>query len=70
MTHAPTLDVGIYAGCWIAIVRGRVVASGESAHQTLLHCRAMRVKDEPILKFIPRVTRDKRRATRAIRKRK
>ncbi|TAH54180.1 MAG: hypothetical protein EYC68_00200 [Chloroflexota bacterium] len=53
MPNAPSLDLKIYAGKWIAIVRGRVVASGKSAHETLLHCRAMRLKDEPILRFIP-----------------
>lgn len=48
------IDFSIYAGLWVAIVRGRVVASGSSAHQALLHCRAARVKDEPILRFIPK----------------
>jgi hypothetical protein len=53
MEIAPTFELDIYAGRWIAIVRGRVVATGKSAHETLLHCRAMRLKDEPILRFIP-----------------
>ncbi len=48
------LDLSPYSGSWVAIVRGRIVASGATAHETLLHCRAMRIKDEPILRFIPR----------------
>jgi hypothetical protein len=47
-------DLEIYAGRWIAVVRGRVIASGTTAQETLLHCRAMRLKDEPVLRFIPR----------------
>ena len=46
-------DLKIYRGLWIALVRGRVVASGSSAQETLLHCRAMRLKDEPMLRFVP-----------------
>jgi len=53
MPTESSLDLSVYAGLWIAIVRGRVVASGKSAHETLLNCRAMRLKDEPILRFIP-----------------
>lgn len=43
----------VYAGCWVAIVRGRIVASGATAYQALLNCRAMRLKDDPILRFVP-----------------
>ena len=46
-------NLEIYAGRWIAIVRGRIVASGATAQETLLHCRTMRLKDEPVLRFIP-----------------
>jgi hypothetical protein len=53
MSSTSPLDLELYAGYWVAIVRGRVVASGASAHQALLNCRAMRLKDEPILRFIP-----------------
>lgn len=45
--------LALYAGYWVAIVRGRIVASGATAHQALLNCRAMRLKDEPILRFVP-----------------
>lgn len=47
------LDLKPYVGLWIAIVRGRVVASGHTAYETLMHCRAARLKDEPILKYTP-----------------
>jgi Family of unknown function (DUF5678) len=47
------LNFELYAGRWIALVRGRVVASGESAHEAFLSCHAMRLKDEPVLRFIP-----------------
>lgn len=46
-------DLEVYAGRWVALVRGRVVASGTTAQETLLHCRAMRLKDEPVLRFVP-----------------
>jgi hypothetical protein len=46
-------ELKIYRGLWIALVRGRVVASGSRAQETLLHCRAMRLKDEPVLRFVP-----------------
>lgn len=46
-------DFNLYAGRWIAVVRGRIVASGSTAHETLLHCRAERIKDEPILRYVP-----------------
>jgi hypothetical protein len=46
-------DLTMYAGRWTAIVRGRVVATAESAHQALLHCRQARIKDEPVLRFVP-----------------
>lgn len=49
--NAPELK--LYAGCWVALVRGRVVAAGGSAQETLLHCRAMRLKDEPLLRYVP-----------------
>lgn len=48
------LDLSDYAGCWVAIVRGRIVAVGATAYETLLNCRAMRLKDEPILRYLPR----------------
>lgn len=47
------LDLSVYAGRWIAIVRGQVVATGTTAHATWLNCRAVRLKDEPILRFVP-----------------
>lgn len=53
VSHMRVLDLEIYAGCWVAIVRGRVVASGATAQETLLNCRSMRLKDEPVLRFIP-----------------
>ncbi|MBI4673715.1 MAG: hypothetical protein HY741_18860 [Chloroflexi bacterium] len=53
MSRTPSPDLEIYAGHWIALVRGRVVASGATAQETLLNCRAMRLKDEPVLRFIP-----------------
>jgi|GEM_PF-5818707 len=55
MTRADVVRSKLYAGLWIASVRGRVVASGRSAQETLLHCRAMRLKDEPILRYSPAV---------------
>lgn len=67
MSRTPSSDLEIYAGFWIALVRGRVVASGATAQETLLNCRAMRLKDEPILRFIPDLTPDpapKRRGER------
>ncbi len=53
MSLTPSSELEIYAGLWIALVRGRVVASGATAQATLLNCRAMRLKDEPVLRFIP-----------------
>jgi len=53
MSLTPSSELEIYAGLWIALVRGRVVASGATAQETLLNCRAMRLKDEPVLRFIP-----------------
>jgi hypothetical protein len=53
MNRAIPPDLQIYAGRWIAFVRGRIVASGATAQETLLYCRAMRLKDEPVLRFIP-----------------
>ena len=50
---AGALDLSVYAGTWVAIVRGRVVACGPRAHDTLLRCRAVRLKDEPILRYVP-----------------
>jgi hypothetical protein len=46
-------ELSLYAGLWIALVRGRIVATGATAHQALINCRAARLKDEPILRFIP-----------------
>lgn len=42
-----------YAGRWIALVRGLVVATGATAHEALLSCRMMRLKDDFVLRFIP-----------------
>lgn len=53
MTKTPVPDLNLYAGRWVALVRGRIVANGSTAHETLLHCRAERLKDEPILRYIP-----------------
>jgi len=47
------LDAAPYAGRWIAILRGRVIATGTSAQDALLNCRALHLKDEPVLRFIP-----------------
>jgi hypothetical protein len=54
MSAIQTLDLSPYAGRWVAIVRNRIVASAETAHAVLLHFREARLKDEPILRFIPR----------------
>ncbi|MCC7162890.1 MAG: hypothetical protein IT331_10390 [Anaerolineae bacterium] len=53
MDKTSSPDLKAYAGRWVAIVRGRVVASGCTAHEALLNCRAERVKDEPVLRYIP-----------------
>ncbi len=53
MSRVNAVSQKLYAGVWVASVRGRVVASGGSAQETLLHCRAMRLKDEPVLRFYP-----------------
>lgn len=64
MPRALSTDLNIYAGLWVALVRGRVVASGNSAQETLLHCRSMRLKDEPVLRYVPSppVARNKKTA--------
>ena len=54
-------DMELYAGRWVAIVRDRVVASGRTAHETLLHCRAERLKDEPVLRYVPPLPDKKRK---------
>lgn len=53
MPRVLSTDLNLYAGLWVALVRGRVVASGNSAQETLLHCRSMRLKDEPVLRYVP-----------------
>jgi hypothetical protein len=61
MPVAASHDASVYTGQWIAIVRGQVVASGLSAHEALLNCRAMRLKDEPVLRYIPPVRPERTR---------
>ncbi len=53
MSRARSEELQTYAGLWVALVRGRVVASGDCAQDALTHCRAMRLKDEPTLRFVP-----------------
>ncbi len=46
------LDVSPYAGHWIAVLKGRVVAVGETAREALLAARYQCVKDEPALIWV------------------
>ncbi len=48
-----SLDLSPYAGRWVAVVKGRVVAVGETAREALLAARYQCVKDEPSLIWIP-----------------
>ncbi len=54
MSYKLAPDLSVYAGYWVAIVRKRVVATADSAHAALLHLRVARLKDEPILRFVPK----------------
>jgi len=63
MSRARADELRTYAGLWVALVRGRVVASGDCAHDALTHCRAIRLKDEPTLRFVPRRQRAIKRQT-------
>lgn len=42
-----------YAGRWVALVRGRVVAQGGTPQQALLASRASRYKEKPEIVFMP-----------------
>lgn len=42
-----------YAGRWVALVRGRVVAQGGTPRQALLASRASRYKEKPEIVFMP-----------------
>ncbi len=48
-----SLDLTPYAGRWVALIRGRVVAAGETAQEALLAARYQCTKDEPSLIWVP-----------------
>ncbi len=50
-----TLDLTPYAGCWVAVVNGRVAAIGKTAQEALLAARYHYLKDEPALIWVPAV---------------
>lgn len=47
-------DLTSYAGCWVAVVQGRVVAIGKTAREALLAARYQRLKEEPALIWVPK----------------
>jgi Family of unknown function (DUF5678) len=51
--ESPALDLSPYAGRWVAVVNGRVVAVGQTARDALLAAYYQRLKDEPALIWIP-----------------
>jgi hypothetical protein len=51
---AAPIDLSLYAGRWIAIVRGRVTGSGRTPREALLMAKAERPKEEPQIVFVPK----------------
>lgn len=50
-------DLSDYAGCWVALVSDRVVATGTTARDALLNFRAHRLKDDPVVRWVPSADR-------------
>ena len=46
-------DLSDYAGYWVALTSSGVAATGISAREALLNFRAHRLKDDPILRWVP-----------------
>ncbi len=52
-TRNARTDLSTYSGCWVALVNGRVAATGKTARAALLAARTQRLKDEPSLIWAP-----------------
>ena len=49
----PRVDLSLYAGRWIAVVRDRVAGVGRTAQETHTLAKAARPKEEPLVVFVP-----------------
>ncbi len=60
---ATPIDLSLYAGRWIAIVRDRVAGSGRTPQEALLMAKAERPKEEPLIVFVPKNYRKRDKVT-------
>ncbi len=51
---ASPIDYSLYAGRWIALVRGQVAGVGRTADEARQRAKAAWPKDEPQIRFVPR----------------
>ena len=51
--EAPLIDLSLYAGRWIAVVRDRVAGVGRTAQEAHALAKAARPKEEPLVVFVP-----------------
>ena len=49
----PVVDLPLYAGRWIAVVRDRVAGVGRTAKEAHALAKAARPKEEPLVSFVP-----------------
>ena len=50
---ANPIDYSLYAGRWIALVRGRVIGVGRTAAEARQRAKAAWPKDDPQIVFVP-----------------
>ncbi len=46
------VDLAVYAGLWVALVRGQVTGVGQSSRAARAASRYQRPKDEPVIVFV------------------